>query len=86
MLLKRSGFVAARVALAAVASVVSGALLSGCASMVSSNEELQNAAANEGIVLGSFVINVEAGDANEGGWGFLRGQTASDATYAVLIS
>ena len=61
-------------------------MLSGCASMVSSKEELQNIGENEGIVFGSFVINVEKGEESESGWAFLRGQKASDATYAVIIS
>ena len=61
-------------------------MLSGCASMVSSKEELQDVGANEGIVFGSFVINVERGEENESGWAFLKGQKASDATYAVIIS
>jgi hypothetical protein len=54
--------------------------------MVSSKEELQDVGANEGIVFGSFVINVEKGEENESGWAFLKGQKASDATYAVIIS
>lgn len=69
-----------------VGLVVSIALLSGCASMVSSKEELQNVGEDEGIVFGSFVINVEKGEGNETGWAFLKGQKASDATYAVIIS
>jgi hypothetical protein len=54
--------------------------------MVSSKEELQNVGEDEGIVFGSFVINVEKGEGNETGWAFLKGQKASDATYAVIIS
>ena len=61
-------------------------MLSGCASMVSSKEELQNVGENEGIVFGSFVINVEKSEEKESGWAFLKGQKAGDATYAVIIS
>jgi hypothetical protein len=61
-------------------------MLSGCASMVSSKEELQNVADNEGVVFGSFVIDVEKGQEKESGWAFLRGPKAGDATYAVVIS
>ncbi len=61
-------------------------VLSGCASMVSSKEELQNIGENEGVVFGSFLINVEKGEENQSGWAFLKGQKAGDATYAVVIS
>jgi len=54
--------------------------------MVSSKGELQNVAENEGVVFGSFVINVEKGQEKESGWAFLQGQEAGDATYAVVIS
>jgi len=61
-------------------------ILSSCASMVSSKEELQSVGENEGIVFGSFVINLEKGEEVESGWAFLKGQKARDATYAVLIT
>ena len=61
-------------------------VLSGCASMTSTKEELQNIGENEGVVFGSFVINVEQGEENESGWAFLKGQKAGDASYAVLFS
>jgi len=54
--------------------------------MVSSKEELQDVASNEGVVFGSFVINLEKGQEKESGWAFLQGQKAGDATYAVVIS
>ena len=51
--------------------------LTGCASsMVSSKEELQSLGDNEGIVIGSFVINVEKGEQDESGWAFLKGRKA----------
>ena len=62
------------------------ALLSACGSMVSTKEELQSVGENEGIVFGSFVINVEKGEQNESGWAFLKGQKAGDATYSVIVS
>lgn len=66
-------------------SVICMSMLSSCASMVSTDNELQNVGENEGIVFGSFVINVEKGEENKSGWAFL-GQKASDATYEVSIS
>lgn len=86
MLAKKWELIVARSSLLTVALFVSIAFFSGCASMVSSKEELQNVGENEGIVFGSFVINVEKGEGNETGWAFLKGQKASDATYAVVIS
>jgi hypothetical protein len=62
------------------------AMLSGCAPMVSSKDELQSVGENEGVVFGSFVINVEKGQESESGWAFLKGQKAGDATYSVMIS
>ena len=86
MLAKRWSEMATRFVSVAVASVSCVTMLSGCASMVSSKEELQNVGENEGIVFGSFVINVEKGQESESGWAFLKGQKAGDATYAVIIS
>lgn len=73
-------------ALVAVALALSGTMISGCGSMVSSKEELQRVSADEGIVVGSFLINVEKGEENESGWAFLKGQKAAAATYTVLMS
>lgn len=61
-------------------------MFSSCASMVSSREELQSVGDNEGIVFGSFIINVDKGEENESAWAILKGQKASDATYAAIIS
>lgn len=60
--------------------------LSGCAPMVSSKEELQSVAPNEGLVAGSFVINVEKGPENESGWAFLQGRKAGDSEYGVSVN
>ena len=61
-------------------------LLSGCASMNSSKEELQGIETNEGIVVGSVLLTVAQGDANESGWAFLKGRKASELEYSVAIS
>jgi len=61
--------------------------LIGCASpMVSSKEELQSLGENEGVVFGSFLINVEKGEENESGWDFLKGSKAGDSEYGVSIT
>ncbi|HSC96598.1 MAG TPA: hypothetical protein VLC73_16675, partial [Burkholderiales bacterium] len=61
--------------------------LTGCASsMVSSKEELQSLGDNEGIVIGSFVINVEKGEQDESGWAFLKGRKAGGFDYGVTIT
>ena len=62
------------------------AMFSGCASMTSSKEELQSVGENEGIVFGSFLINVAKAEGNETGGAFLRGRKAGDTTYWVDIS
>ena len=61
-------------------------LLSGCASMTSSKEELQSIEANEGVVIGSILLTVAQGDTNESGWAFLQGRKAGDLEYAVTFS
>lgn len=61
-------------------------LLSGCASMNSSKEELRGIEENEGIVVGSVLLTVEQGDANESGWAFLKGRKAGELEYSVGIS
>jgi hypothetical protein len=61
------------------------ALVSGCASMHSSKEQLQNVGNDEGIVFGSFVINVEPGD-DGSSLAFWKGQKAGNATYAVIFT
>ena len=54
--------------------------------MVSPKEELQSLGENEGIVVGSFVINVEKGPETESGWAFLKGRTTGDSEYGVSIT
>jgi hypothetical protein len=60
--------------------------LAGCASMVSSKEELLSLGENEGLVSGSFVINVEKNEENESGWAFLKGRKTANFEYGVIIS
>jgi hypothetical protein len=61
-------------------------LLSGCASMTSSKEELQSLRENEGIVIGSVLLTAAKGDTEESGWAFLRGRKAGELEYSVSIS
>src|SRR5437667_9944316 len=61
-------------------------LLSGCASMTSSKEELQGLGENEGIVIGSVLLTAAKGDAEESGWAFLKGRKAGELEYSVSIS
>ena len=61
-------------------------LFSGCASMTSSKEELRAIEENEGVVVGSVLLTVEQGDANESGWSFLKGRKAGELEYSVDIS
>ena len=61
-------------------------LLSGCATMNSSKEELRNIGESEGVVIGSVLLSVAQGDANESGWSFLKGRKASELEYAISIS
>jgi len=86
MYTKRWLLVVTRLFVFSIFSATCAAILSGCASMVSSKEELQTVAENEGVVFGSLVINVEKGQEKESGWAFLQGQKAGDATYAVVVS
>jgi len=61
-------------------------LLSGCASMTSTNEELQVLGENEGIVIGSVLLSAPKVAADESGWAFLRGRKAGELKYSVSIS
>jgi hypothetical protein len=61
-------------------------LLSGCASMTSTKEELRSLGGSEGIVVGSVLLTVEQGDANESGWAFLKGRKAGELEYYVAVS
>jgi hypothetical protein len=57
--------------------------LSGCASMTSSKEDLRDIAENEGVVFGSFLIDLDPGEEDGSAWEFWKGQKAGDATYAA---
>jgi len=61
-------------------------LFPGCASMSSTKEELKSLAENEGIVVGSVLLVVEKGDADESAWAFLRGRKAGELEYSALVS
>jgi hypothetical protein len=61
-------------------------LFSGCASMTSTNEELQVLGENEGIVIGSVLLSAPKVAADESGWAFLRGRKAGELKYSVSIS
>ena len=60
--------------------------LAGCSSMSSSKGTIQNREENDGVIFGSFVINVTPGPEHESGWAFLKGQKAEDATYSVIFA
>lgn len=60
-------------------------LLSGCASMNSSKEELQSVGENEGIVVGSVLLTLPQEKANESAWAFLRGRKAGGVEYQVMV-
>jgi hypothetical protein len=60
-------------------------LLSGCASMSSSKEDLQSVGENEGIVVGSVLLNAEKGNPEESGLAFLTGRKAGEMEYSVSI-
>jgi len=59
--------------------------LAGSASTAWSKEDLQSLGEDEGIVIGSFVINVEKGEAEESGLAFLKGRKAGDSNYGVSV-
>jgi len=74
MFTKRWSLVVTRLFFLSVFSATCAVILSGCGSMVSSKEELQNVSENEGVVFGSLVIDVEKGQEKESGWAFLQGK------------
>jgi hypothetical protein len=74
------------VQLASFAFLLVPGLTGFAASMVSSKEELQSLGDNEGIVIGSFVINVEKGKEDESSGAFLEGRKAGDFEYGVTIT
>jgi hypothetical protein len=67
-------------------SALAVTLLSACATMTSTKEELQSLGDNEGIVIGSVALTAIQSDADESGWAFLKGRKADDLEYAVSIS
>jgi len=85
-MLARKLFVVGFVQLALFALTLVPSLTGFADSMVSSKEELQGLGENEGIVVGSFVVNVEKGEENESEAAFLKGRKAGDFDYGVTIS
>jgi hypothetical protein len=69
-----------------LAMVLLAIVVSGCASMNSSKEQLQNVRNDEGVIFGSFVINVEQGGDDGSSLAFWKGQKAGNATYAVIFT
>jgi hypothetical protein len=65
--------------------VIAILLVVGCASMVSTKEELQNLSENEGVVIGSVLLTVEEGKEGESGWAFLKGKKAGDLDWTISI-
>lgn len=61
-------------------------MLSSCASMESSKEELGSIGQDEGIVVGSVLLTLAQGETNESGWAFLKGRKAGDLEYEVAFS
>lgn len=75
------GFSLSSVYLTALALI----LLSGCASTTSSKDDLHSVGENEGIVVGSVLLNAEKGNPEESGLAFLRGRKAGGMEYSVSI-
>ena len=69
----------------AIPAVLVLILMAGCASMVSTKEELQNLAQNEGVIIGSVLLTVEKGKDDESGWAFLKGRKAGELDWSVSI-
>jgi hypothetical protein len=59
-------------------------LLSGCASMISSKEELQSIGDNEGVVVGSVLITAEQRNENEPWWVLAR--KSGELEYSLAVS
>ncbi len=68
-----------------IPAIIALIFMTGCASMVSTKEELQNLAESEGVVIGSVLLTVEKGEENESGWAFLKGRKASELDWSVSI-
>ena len=68
-----------------LAGILAIALL-GCASMTSSKQELREIAEDEGVVYGSFLVDVERVADEGSAWEFWKGQKAGGSTYSVEIT
>jgi hypothetical protein len=68
-----------------IPAVIALILIAGCASMVSTKEELQSLSENEGVVIGSVLLTVEKGKEDESGWAFLKGRKAGELDWSVSI-
>ena len=68
-----------------IPAVIALILMAGCASMVSTKEELQNLSENEGVVIGSVLLTAEKGKEGESGWAFLKGRKAGELDWSVSI-
>lgn len=60
-------------------------LLVGCATMQSPKEELQGMSKEEGIIIGSVLLSVQPGEAQESGWAWLKGRKAAEQDYALDV-
>jgi len=63
--------------------LVAISMTSCAAPMVSTKEELQSLAENEGVVIGSILFVAQKGAENESGWAFLRGRQTGDLEWTV---
>lgn len=61
-------------------------LHAGCAPMTPSKEDLDRVGENEGIVLGSVLLTVAKGDAEESGGADLKGRKAGELEYSVDVA
>lgn len=68
------------------AAAIAGFLLSGCAPMTSSREELQSAGENEGVVFGSILLTPHPASGTESGMAFLGGRKADELEYVLNVS
>jgi len=68
-----------------IPAVIALIFMAGCASMVSTKEELQNLPENEGVVIGSVLLTAEKGKEDESGWAFLKGRKVGELDWSVSI-
>lgn len=71
-----------------IASTVSVMIIftAGCASMISTKEELKNLADNEGVVVGSIFLTAQKLNKNEPKWDFLKGGVTEERAYTVYFT